>query len=73
MGYYQDFGWTDEQAWGGTPDDYDDEPCPPCKGCGCDDCECEAVEEPDDDLWCEACGDWHDDPCEDTQDIGGEG
>lgn len=29
MGYYQDFGWTDEQAWGGTPDDYD---YPPSQG-----------------------------------------
>ena len=32
------FGLSDEQAWGGTPDDYDDEPDPDrwCHTCGGD-------------------------------------
>lgn len=65
MGCYQDFGLTDEQAWGGTPDDYDDlddDPCPLCSGCGCRDCECDT--DPDEDAgWCDVCQSWHDDPC----------
>lgn len=60
MGYYQDFGWTDEQAWGGTPDDYDDEPPDKlCVQCGdllesgksglCDECWAFEYVEPDSD------------------------
>lgn len=34
MGYMQDFGLSDEEAAGGTPDDHQDDPVIVCPDCG---------------------------------------